>query len=593
MLDKGFITEMVDEIRNRKLSKPELGSLKNRLCKKYGIRDLPTDAEIMMHADSESMGIIRESLLRKPTRTISGVAVIAMMTKPYRCPHGTCTYCPGGPDSVFGHVPQSYTGKEPSTMRSIRNHYDPYIITFNRLEQYYVSGHFPEKAEVIIQGGTFNFYHHEYQEYFVKYTLKAMNDFSNLFFSKGDFDIKRFRDFFELPGELTKERTLRIHNKLLSLKYNFIDDNSSIRETECNGQLLGYEQMNGEPSLLNMQEANETAKIRCVGLTIETKPDYGKLIHGNNMLELGCTRIEIGVQSIYNEVLRSINRGHSVEDTIDSFRILRDLGFKITAHYMPGLPRTTTEMDRYALSQMFNNPDFMPDMIKVYPCMVMKGTALYSDWKKGNFKPITTMEAAELIADFKAHVPRYCRIMRVQRDIPTYMTSGGVDRTNLRQYISKLMKEKGIKCNCIRCREAGILMVRNVLNMDKINILVEEYEASHGREFFISAEDVNSNVLYGYCRLRFPSLCLRKEITKESALVREIHVYSPAVPIGSVSENSFQHRGIGKRLMQNAEEIAGLNRKDKIVVIAGIGAREYFRKIGYVREGVYMVKRLK
>ena len=345
--------------------------------------------------------------------------------------------------------------------------------------------------------------------------------------------------------------------------------------------------------LSQIQKENETSFIRCVGLTIETKSDFGRLYHGNLMLELGCTRVEIGIQSIYDNVLSATNRGNTVADNIESIRILKDLGFKINGHYMPGLPLTTKEMDLHGLKQLFENPDYRPDMLKIYPCMVMEGTKLYEDWKAGKFAPLTTQEAAELIAEAKRFVPKWCRIMRVQRDIPGNITSAGVDRTNLRQYVEKLCKEKRIGCRCIRCREAGLNFIHNKdINLENLKIKVIEYEASHGREFFIAAEDKEADILFGYCRLRFPLQFLRKEITKDSALIREIHVYSAAVQIGKKSAESFQHRGIGKRLMAKAEEIAKWNEKNKAVVIAGVGAKQYFAKLGYYHDGPYMSKML-
>src|SRR3989338_9907144 len=238
------------------------------------------------------------------------------------------------------------------------------------------------------------------------------------------------------------------------------------------------------------------------------------------MLELGCTRVEIGIQSVYNEVLKATNRGNSAEDNIESIRTLKDLGFKINSHYMPGLPLTTKEMDRKGLLQLFDNPDYRPDMLKLYPCMVMEGTKLHEDWKAGKFKPLSTKEAAELIAEFKQHVPKYCRIMRVQRDIPTYATASGVDRTNLRQYVEKLCNEKGINPRDIRAREAGLNNLKNNnIKLENMQIKVVKYEASHGKEFFIAAEDKGADVLFGYCRLRFPSQYLRQEIIKDSALI--------------------------------------------------------------------------
>ena len=269
------------------------------------------------------------------------------------------------------------------------------------------------------------------------------------------------------------------------------------------------------------------------------------------------------------------------------------MGFKITYHMMPGLPGVSKEMDINSLKEIFRNPDYRPDMLKLYPCMVMPGTRLYADWKKGSFNPIATKEAAEIIAEFKRNVPSYCRIVRIQRDIPTYATASGVDRTNLRQYVEKVAKEKGVKCRCIRCREAGHALERDKsLKLGKIGINVEEYEASGGKEFFISAEEKSNDILFGYARLRFPGQFLRKEITPKSALIRELHIYSPAVSLGKKSKNSFQHRGLGKKLLKTAEQLAKKNRKDKVVVISGIGAREYFRKLGYKKEGPYMVKKL-
>lgn len=631
-------------------SKHELNKLKLKVLYKYKakLKQIPKNADIYFAASEDERNKLKGILSLKPVRTISGVAPIALMSAPYPCPHtmkgiGPCTYCPGGPGSPFGNVPQSYTGKEPSTRRAIRNSYDPYLIVFNRLEHYVAMGRIPDKAELIIQGGTFTFFPKQYQEYFVKYALKAMNDFSRLFFdSAGKLDITKFKIFFELPKMAGEEdmRTGKMNQKLLHIKNldlndsevkngikklffeNNVGDGSS-GDAEKNGinvsgqdrssnivesaslnensNLVAIKKIHNELKnqdnknlkLKQIQKENETSFIRCIGLTIETKSDFGKLYHGNLMLELGCTRVEIGIQSVYDEVLDATNRGNSAADNIESIRILKDLGFKINCHYMPGLPLTTRDMDMEGLKKLFENSDYKPDLIKVYPCMVMDGTRLYDDWKAGKFTPLATKEAAEIIAEAKQFVPEFVRIARIQRDIPTYVTAGGVDKTNLRQYVEKLCIEKGIKCRCIRCREAGLNYIKNKrVSLENLRLKVVEYEASHGKEFFIAAEDKETDTLFGYCRLRFPSQLLREEITKDSALIREIHVYSAAVQIGKKSDDSFQHRGIGKSLMKKAEEIAQRGGKYKMIVISGIGAREYFRKIGYGLEGVYMVKSL-
>ncbi len=337
------------------------------------------------------------------------------------------------------------------------------------------------------------------------------------------------------------------------------------------------------------QERNETANIRCVGLTVETKPDWGFAIHGNSLLEFGVTRIELGVQSVYEEPLHITNRGHTRTDTLKSIRELRNLGFKLNFHYMLGLPKTTKEMDIVGLRELFSDPAYRPDMLKIYPCMVLKGTPLYHTWKAGKYYPMTTATAAEIIADFMQSIPPYCRIMRVQRDIPTYITEAGVDRTNLRQYIEKIIAEKKIVTQEIRAREIGGILKKNPeIQLHAPEIVVMEYEASGGKDFFISFEDTNNNVLFGFVRLRFPSQCLRKEINPATALIRELHVFGEAAAFGT--KGTVQHKGFGKQLLKKAEEIAKQHGKEKIVVISAVGAREYYKKFGYKKEGPYMTK---
>ncbi len=582
--------ELENEIRESGLSKDGLTKLKVKLCSKYHVKDVPTDIELFLNIkDKNVLNIIKTDLKTKPTRSGSGVAILALMAPPKGCPHGKCTFCPGGPGSTFGTVPQSYTGKEPSTLRAIRNNYDQYLIVMNRLEQYIVMGHSPEKAEVIIQGGTFPALNKKFQEDYVKYIFKAMNDFSDLFYTardgtnkgetkeenKGDkdFDLEKFKEFFELPGDVYGEgRKQRIHEKLLKLK------------NKCGEVDLGLDQVNLEEE----QIRNESSRIKCVALTIETKPDWGFLEHGNHMLKLGCTRIELGVQSTFDLPLELTNRGHTVSDTIRSLQELKDLGFKINAHYMPGLPGVEgKEQDLDGMKALFSNPDFRPDMLKVYPCMVFPGTKLYDDWKLGKFNPLSTEEAAEIIAEFKRFIPRYCRVMRVQRDIPSFQVAGGVKKTNLRQDVDEICKLKGIHCQCIRCREPD---PNDLINGDsgQIKIMVEEYLASKGKEFFISAED--EKYIFGLCRLRFPSEFLREEITPKSAIIRELHVYGEAASIGA--EGVVQHKGLGRKLMARAEEIAKSEGRDKMVVISGVGVRGYYKKLGYSKEGPYMVKML-
>jgi elongator complex protein 3 len=299
------------------------------------------------------------------------------------------------------------------------------------------------------------------------------------------------------------------------------------------------------------------------------------------MLRQGCTRVEIGVQSVYDDVLKVVHRGHDSAESKKSLQILRDLGFKINVHYMPGLPLTDKERDIAGMKQLFLDPDYRPDMMKIYPCMVGPGTALYHQWKQGKFTPITTEEAAERIVEVKKIVPEYCRIQRIQRDVPTKYWEDGVDRTNLRQYIHQ---QYNVTCRCIRCREPKGKEVA----WETVEITVKEYEASKGKEFFIAAEDTENDLLIGFARLRFPAECLRSEITPSSALLRELHVYGTATAIGE--EGMVQHKGWGRKLMARAEEIASTHGKNKMVVISGVGVRKYYEKLGYQKEGPYMTK---
>jgi elongator complex protein 3 len=559
-MEQVFFDKITEAIKSGAVKKQDLERFKTKLAKECSIIRIPTNIEILMRARREDVPLMKKQLSIKATRTLSGVSPVAVMTAPSFCPHGKCTMCPGGPGSFFGDVPMSYTGHEPATMRGIRAGFDSYVQVFNRLEQYALLGHSFDKVELIIMGGTFPATSKEYQEEFVIGCFKAMNDFSELFFEDGNLKIEKFKEFFELPRNVDDhERNVRIKNKICALKT--------------------------ESTLEKEHKRNETAKVRCIGMTIETKPDWGFLKHGNEMLRLGCTRVELGVQTLYDDVLKKINRGHTLQDTKDSIKQLKDLGFKLNFHFMLGLPLMTRGKDIAAMKELFENPAYRPDMLKIYPCMVSQGTVLFNQMKRGEFKPITTEEAADRIVEGKRFVQKYCRIMRVQRDIPPKFMEAGVDRSNLRQYVSELSKERKIICQCIRCREIG----RHSAG-DEIIYNTAKYDASEGTEFFISADTKKEDAIVGFARMRYPSESLRPEITKDSALIRELHVYGSAVPVGE--EGIVQHKGVGKKLMELAEKQAKKDGKDKIVVISGVGVREYYRKLGYELEGPYMVKKL-
>jgi elongator complex protein 3 len=560
---KKYIKEVIKFIKNNNPSKDDLSRFKIKLCSKYHIKQIPNDIQIMMSLSSKDLIKFKKYLSIKETRNISGVSVVAIMTKPLECP-GTCIYCPGGVNSFYGDTPKSYTGKEPAARRAARNHFDPYLQIFNRLEHYVVSGHVPDKIELIIMGATFPAFDKQYQDEFIYYSYKALNDFSNLFYDrKGLLKLNKFRKFFELPANVKDElRTKKLHSKILDIK------KKSIKK------------LNQE------QEINEKVKCKCVGLTIETRPDYGTLSVGNNLLRYGTTRIELGVQTVYDDILKRIKRGHDLSKTVESVKVLRDLGFKLNFHMMPGLPEVDKKRDLEGLKKLFNDERFQPDMLKLYPCMVMPGTELYQLYKKGKFSPLTTKGAADLISDFKKFVPRYVRIMRVQRDIPSKLVFAGVDKTNLRQYVDKKLKSKNIKCNCIRCREIKSGKIHN----PELNVI--QYDAAKGKEFFISIDDEESDKIIGFCRLRFPGANLRKEFVGKTAIIRELHVYGKTTAVGNKSSKNVQHHGFGKILMGVAEIICKDYNYSKLLVISGVGVRRYYAKLGYSKEGPYMSKKI-
>lgn len=554
-------TELIKELKKQKnVTERWLSQLKKDLAVRYGVEKLPTNFEILLRCSAEELPALRKKLLTKPTRTGSGVAPVAIMTKPHPCPHGRCIYCPGGVKSYFGSVPQSYTGKEPATLRGKRNFYDSYLQIFNRLEQYVTLGHNCEKVELIIMGGTFMALPSKYREEFVQYSFKAMNDFSRLFYRRGEFQFKTFKDFFEMPGEFKdKQRVKLIQQKILG------------------------EKRKGKITLEQEQKKNGALMIRCVALCIETRPDYGGLKEGKEMLRLGCTRVELGVQSVYDRVLNFVDRGHGLDETKRSFAILRDLGFKISAHYMPGLPLTSYSKDLRGMKQLFADAELRPDMLKLYPCQVAPGTRLHRLYEQKKFKPLGLETASKLIAEFKPFVPEYCRIQRIQRDVPSKYFVGGVGITNLRQYI---WEKYNPLCRCIRCREP-----KEGVPAKGVKIKVIEYTASNGKEFFIAAEDKAGKTIFGFCRLRFPARYLVSEIDKRTAIVRELHVYGTATGLREET-TGIQHKGLGKRLLKTAEELAKKAGKKKLAVISGVGVREYYKKLGYKRQGSYMSREL-
>lgn len=338
----------------------------------------------------------------------------------------------------------------------------------------------------------------------------------------------------------------------------------------------------------NLEEAkklNEKSKHRCVALCIETRPDVCSKKDIIRMLEFGCTRVELGVQAIDNKIYKLNNRGHKVKDVVAATRRLKDVGFKVGYHIMPGLLGSNFKKDIAMFKKIFTSEDFRPDQLKIYPCQVTKGSALEKIYQEKKYNPYTNQETIDLLIEFKKIVPKYCRIMRVMREIPPDYLVAGIKRTDLRKVVKEKMMKQNLKCNCIRCREIGFALLQRK-NIDK-NLMLNkiEYRASKGREFFI--EIINKDdIIFGLVRIRIPN-------NRKMLLIRELHIYGPLTRLFKKEKGKFQHIGLGKWLMQEAEKIAKENKCKKIKVISGVGVREYYRKLGYVFKDNYMQKCLK
>jgi elongator complex protein 3 len=344
-----------------------------------------------------------------------------------------------------------------------------------------------------------------------------------------------------------------------------------------------YDALNGKESksLEQAKKRNEKAKHRCVALCIETRPDYCSDKDIARMLEFGCTRVELGVQAADDKIYRKVKRGHTVKDVIEATHRLKNAGFKVGYHLMPGLPGSSFKKDIILFKKFFSDADFKPDQLKIYPCQVIKGAELEKWYGKGKYNVYSQEQLVKLLIEFKKYVPRYCRIMRVMREIPPEFLVAGTKRIDLRKVVAKEMQKQGEKCKCIRCREIGFALLHGKKVKKKLRLNSINYQASQGKEFFL--EIINEDdIIFGLIRLR---------IAKDSGtlLVRELHVYGPAIEIGMKGKDS-QHTGLGKWLMQEAEKIAQQEKCKKILVISGVGVREYYRSLGYKLENNYMVK---
>ena len=414
-------------------------------------------------------------------------------------------------------------------MRAACNNFDPYLQVKSRIDQLHAIGHATDKVDLIIMGGTLTARQPDYQEWFVKRCYDALNE----------------------------------------------------------GRSRHLEQA---------KQHNETAPSRCIGLTIETRPDWFRLRHADQALTLGTTRVELGVQTVFDDVLNLIGRGHTVSDSIAATRIAKDVGLKVCYHMMPGLPGTNPRRDRESFHTIFTNPAFKPDMVKIYPTLVIEGTTLHTQWVTGQYNPLTTETASHLIARIKQEVPTWVRIQRIQRDIPAQKISGGITKSNLRQYVEKELHAHGKSCPCIRCREIGHQSLKTPVAFEQLQIecVRTTYSASGSDEVFLSLEDLSKHILLGYLRLRDITSVYRPELVQNPCMmIREVRILGREVPLGERTPETFQHRGYGKQLIQEAERICREEYgKRYLFVLSGVGVKPYYRKLGFSDAGVYLKKKV-
>ena len=510
------IKYLINQAREQSVeTNDELLVVKRLFCKKFKIAVAPTNTFILSkYHQLVKQGKVRanpglEKLLKKrAVRTMSGVAIIAVLTRSAECP-GKCLYCP-----TEKAMPKSYLSNEPAVMRAILNKFDPYDQVKNRLLALHVNGHATDKCELIVIGGTWSALAKQYQTHFIK---RCFDGFNN-----------------------RKSRNLETAKRL-----------------------------------------NQKAKNRVIGLTLETRPDYITEQEIIRMRQLGATRVELGVQIVDDLVLKKNSRGHDIQEIIRATKLLKQAGFKITYHFMPNLLGANPQKDLAAYKELFKNSDFQPDQVKIYPCIVTKNSQLYRLYKNKKYKPYSEQVLRGLLKKIKLATPSYVRIARLIRDIPAESIVAGNKITNLRQ----LIQSDGVKCRCIRCREARGREVKSAV------LIKKEYRASDGKEVFLSYESRDKEILYAFLRLRLQKNVDWYPVLENAALIRELHTYGEMVPLKS-KKGKIQHIGFGKKLMLEAEKMAKKAGYSRIAVIAGVGVRDYYQKQGYSLENEYMVKDL-
>lgn len=531
--------EFIDLAGGEMLDKRRVEKIRNQITKEFQSTP-PRNIELVQAYQKlvdeeiiEPNDFVLNHIIKRRVRTLSGIANITVMLKAFGCP-GKCIFCPSQPG-----MPKSYFSNQPAMLRAVRNDFNAYMQVKARLNGLKAQGHDITKIDVRTAGGTWSSYLDDYQEHFIKSIYYALN--------------------------------------------------------EGTGEMQDIEKVNQDLENISLEkliEINETAESRCVGLWIETRPDWVTEKELTKLRRFGVTGIELGIQTTNDEVNEFNERGHGLKESIVATNLSRQVGLKVCHHLMPNLPKSNMESDLKTIHDTYENKGLKPDYIKIYPCMVVPYTKLAEMVKEDPsiYTPYTDEELYQILKQTKLIVPKYCRIIRILRDFPSDLVLKGSKTLNMRQLLAK----EGVKCQCIRCREIKGETIEE--NDTKINNLV--YETDTGIENFITVDTIKTDKLIGLVRLHLPKKEIKNNQFLEElngcALIRELHVYGQQKTLNEnyKLKSHSQHKGYGKMLMHKAEEEAKSKGFKKVAVISAIGTREYYKKLGYKKIGTYMIKEI-
>lgn len=535
---------------------------------------------------------IVERLRRKPIRTSSGVTPVTVLTKPFPCP-GQCIFCPNDV-----RMPKSYLSDEPGAQRAEQNGFDPYLQTYTRLQAYHNLGHPTDKIEIIVLGGTWSFYPETYQIWFIKRILDALHDFG-----AGDDRRPEVEAALVTASQLHPRNNLSnvtVHGLDLQQSYNQVVQDvykaEMVRSKDMAGAIASGERERSpldEYATWDELEAahrfNETAACRAVGLVVETRPDHIDPAEVLRIRRLGCTKVQIGFQSLNDDVLTANKRGHDVAATRRAVHLLRQAGFKIHAHWMPNLYGSSPAMDVEDYARLFDDADFRPDELKIYPCSLIESAELMQRYQDGLWRPYTEDELLHVLTKCFLHTPEYCRLTRVIRDIPGTDIVVGNQKTNFRQIVENNLRAQGLRSPDIRAREVRHQQVA----MDDLHLDVVTYRSSVGEEQFLQFI-TDTREIAGFLRLSLPDreqVPITEEL-RDCAVIREVHVYGQAVSLGETQAGRAQHLGLGTQLIAHAVERAREAGYARLAVISAIGTRDYYRKRGFADGILYQIRPL-